>query len=115
MSDGEEWKGEDETPKLSFSLFGWGHNLTPEEVDAAQKSLAERRAKGRLLASTLTRFREDAKCGKCGSPKSRTSYCSAAGAHGLCLDHCGDVPHLHRDCKRCGFTWYELPLDAEDA
>jgi hypothetical protein len=111
MSDGEEWKGEEDKP-YSFLSFGWGRPMTAEERAAYEQKLAERRAKGRLLAATLTRYREDAPCPKCGSLKSRTRHCAGVSHEDPCLDHAGDVEHLHRDCKRCSYTWYELPLDA---
>lgn len=111
MSDGEEWKGEDERPSgMMFSL--WGRSMTPEQEAAYKVQLADRRAKGRMLAATLTTYREDAGCPKCGAQKARTAFCDGA-SHGGCMDHAGDTEHMHRTCKRCSYTWYERPLDAE--
>lgn len=111
MSDGEEWKGEEEKPAGMYYMSMFGEPLTPEQLVARNAKQAERRAKGRMLAATLTRFKADAMCPKCGSLKARTSHCGGTST-GVCLDHAGDVEHMHRDCKRCHYTWYELPLDA---
>lgn len=113
MSDGEEWKGESEDYPSFFGNIVF-KQLTPEQQAEYDKRLADRRAKGRMLAATLTRFRDDAKCPKCAHPKTRTTFCAGRSSVSACLDSCGDTEHLHRDCKRCGFTWYERPLDAED-
>jgi predicted nucleic-acid-binding Zn-ribbon protein len=112
MSD-EAWRGEPEPGPARFfsSIFGM-REATPEEQAAFAQRLAERRAKGRLLASTIGPYRPDARCPKCGHGKTRTAYCRGTGA-GECVDAVGDTEHLHRECKRCLYAWYERTLDAE--
>lgn len=114
MSDGEEWRGDSEPDhRRSFSLFGWGgREMTDEEKAHWNADQEEKLIRGRMRATLLTRFRDEGRCVKCGHPKATTVLCRGGkGMH--CVEHVGDVEHLHRDCKRCGHTWYELPLDAE--
>jgi predicted nucleic-acid-binding Zn-ribbon protein len=56
-------------------------------------------------------FEEDAECIKCGC-KDVTSHFYEKGWHGD-LKQVTQQDLIKRFCKRCGFDWLELPLDAE--
>lgn len=59
-------------------------------------------------------YRADTDCPKCGFSGIQTRFC--VKTH-YTEDHRGleasDPDHLDRECSRCGYKWFELPLDEE--
>lgn len=72
----------------------------------------------RILNSTLWEFYEYRTCPKCGFDNPSVRYCPDAPAWGEeCRSLDEPTPkdiaayeHLHRECKRCNYTWLERPL-----
>lgn len=107
MSDA--WK--DDEPSGGFG-FMFGRPLTEEERAEAKVKWDTRLAEGNLRALMLPRFSREHSCAKCGQTAARVRYCP--GSCPAALDQCGASEHMHRECKRCGFEWYEKPLTTDD-
>ena len=64
------------------------------------------------MTRTLPALQVDAVCVKCGGEEISMRY---GGPDDKCLStsHCFpwyyDKPHVHRNCRRCGFHWLEKP------
>ena len=56
----------------------------------------------------MNKFKQESACVKCGDRNASTVYCAAASFGSLIV---GDV--IWRTCGRCGFYWYEKPLDGD--
>ncbi|MCK9361660.1 hypothetical protein M0Q28_05585 [Patescibacteria group bacterium] len=59
----------------------------------------------------MNRYAVNRACKKCGATNAKTEFQDAMRA---LLGREGKYPLMKRDCKRCGYTWYEWPLDAKD-
>ena len=54
-------------------------------------------------------FNEKTPCIKCGATGATAAYEDLSNACERPV-----FPKMRRTCKRCGYNWYELPLDAQD-
>lgn len=54
-------------------------------------------------------FNEANPCKKCGATDAKTEYQDHSPATGTPM-----LPLMRRDCRRCSYIWFELPLDAPD-
>lgn len=62
---------------------------------------------------TFDRFDASRKCVKCGHDDISAQFEEASEyGHYPCHVTC---EHIHRRCRRCGYAWIELPLDAQGA
>ncbi|MCK9361893.1 hypothetical protein M0Q28_06785 [Patescibacteria group bacterium] len=59
----------------------------------------------------MNRYAVNRACKKCGATNAKTEFQDATQA---LLGREGKYPLMKRDCKRCGYSWYEWPLDAKD-
>lgn len=59
----------------------------------------------------MDRYATNRPCKKCGAANAKTEYQDAEKA---LTGREGKFPLMRRECKRCGYAWYELPLDAPD-
>jgi len=51
----------------------------------------------------MKKFSRHTKCKKCGGLEASIRYVDKGYRHG----------DIKRECRRCGYTWYERPLDAQ--
>jgi len=58
----------------------------------------------------ISAFNPDARCAKCAGEDIGSAYCPT-GRH-FCEPKYHDVALIHRNCRRCGYSWPELPLDS---
>jgi len=70
------------------------------------------------MKANLPPFTRQATCPKCGWPDIQTTFAPHVGVHfdsqcGEWVD--GRTDMMRRECRECGYRWYELPLDAEES
>lgn len=96
--------------------MGWvshifGAPMTPEQQAKHDKVVAQQTATGNLMYLTLAGFGGTAACPKCGGTKFGRTYYAA----GVYREVFGDHDGMRGECRRCGYGFYEKPLDAEHA
>ncbi len=59
----------------------------------------------------MNRYAVNRACAKCGATNAKTELQDALHFYS---EGKQSRPLMRRDCPRCGYGWYELPLDAPD-
>ena len=57
----------------------------------------------------MNKFSASTDCVKCGYGLATAEYMEDIGTY----EYPGGADLIQRECRRCGYTWYEKPLDAE--
>lgn len=94
---------------------GFGVGPTPEQVEEYKKQVAEATAKGNMNFMTLPLFNPDRKCVKCGHHKpakvTHMHFCDNRTIRAI--EAAGDHEVMIRQCRRCGYIWFERTLSEE--
>jgi hypothetical protein len=63
----------------------------------------------------MNKFNPDSKCVKCGCDDIASHHCQERCLRCWTWPIEHREPLIHRACRRCGYSWNELPLDAPEA
>jgi len=105
------WDQDDETPPPNLIKALFGMDLTPEQRQQAKEGQMKNTATGNLAYEALPAFRLHRQCPKCGEARKtpNTRYV----ATDECLKETGDHDALCRQCRGCGYVWFERTIDGE--
>lgn len=116
--DSEPWRGEaDETPlpagiRALFNLLREPTADERRELETRYNTLMEL---GNERWLSVPPFTLEARCTKCGGDRVEVAYHMAPdperGHPSLCLEHVGAHEHFIRQCRTCGFVWWERTLE----
>jgi hypothetical protein len=62
----------------------------------------------------MKKYKVNSSCSKCGDDKASTKYGEFSFPHPTKPGFSLFKMRIERKCSRCGFVWYELPLDSNE-
>jgi predicted nucleic-acid-binding Zn-ribbon protein len=62
----------------------------------------------------LKKYDEKSQCFKCGGYEVGTKYCIAENHYISSFNKVVNPERMERTCLRCGFAWYEAPLNLKN-
>jgi predicted nucleic-acid-binding Zn-ribbon protein len=113
VSAGDEWK-DDPEPDMGGFLGSMFREPTAEEKAEWHRKFEAAKIVGEAAYLTLQRFGPSRLCVKCGHDKRRVRHLAAKESR--TLEAVAATAHhevIGSTCKRCNYTWYEKPMDAD--
>jgi hypothetical protein len=107
----EPWKGDGESHLFGLPMIP----ETPEEEAARKRRIESRRASVLAEIATAPAYAHATVCPKCGDlePADTAYVRDGATMSVLGVSVVAPCEIMLRGCRRCSFSWFQRPLDAE--